>query len=106
MALNSTSLIYGHDIYVLTEKGDKELRGSGTSLSPAEIELLVCLDGGATVTDVAAKARLWAPGAVMEAFRELANRHLIRLRTRKDEPEEIAGFFTTTVAQATRCAGT
>jgi CheY-like chemotaxis protein len=106
MAPNNPLLIYGHDIYVLTEKGDKELRGSGTSLSPAEIELLVCLDGSATVTDVAAKARLLAPGAVMEAFRQLAMRQVIRLRTRKDDPEEITGFFTTTATPPTRKAVT
>lgn len=106
MASNSGSSIYGHDVYVLTEKGDKELRGSGTSLSPAEIELLVCLDGSATVTEVAAKARLLAPGAVMEAFRQLASRHVIRLRTRKDDADEITGFFTTTAAQPSRKAVT
>ena len=106
MASTSGSSVYGHDVYVLTDKGDKELRGSGTSLSPAEIEILVCLDGSATVTDVAAKARLLTPGAVMEAFRQLASRQVIRLRTRKDDADEIGGFFTMTAAQPTRKAVT
>jgi CheY-like chemotaxis protein len=42
------------DIYTLTEKGDKELRGAETSLSPAELDLLVRIDGSSTGAEIRA----------------------------------------------------
>ena len=42
------------DIYTLTEKGDNELRGAETSLSPAELELLVRIDGSSTGAQIRA----------------------------------------------------
>lgn len=42
------------DVYVLTDKGDKELRGAETSLSPAELDLLVRIDGSSTIAEIRA----------------------------------------------------
>ena len=42
------------DIYTLTEKGDNELRGAETSLSPAELDLLVRIDGSSTCAEIRA----------------------------------------------------
>lgn len=107
MPPNNPTSVSGHDVYVLSEKGDKELRGSGTDLSPAEIELLVCIDGKATVAEVAARARLLAPGAVMSAFSRLLDRQLVRLRTRRqDDASEINGFLEKKTLQPTRKAMT
>lgn len=95
--------IYGHDVYVLSEKGDKELRSSGTDLSPAEIELLVCIDGKATVAEIAASARLLAPGAVVGGIHRLIERQLVRLRNRrKEDASEITAFLMKKAPQPTR----
>ncbi|MGP1676444.1 MAG: response regulator transcription factor [Burkholderiales bacterium] len=45
------------DIFALTDKGDKELRGAETSLSPAELDLLVRIDGSSTVAQIRASVQ-------------------------------------------------
>jgi CheY-like chemotaxis protein len=105
MPLNNVAPVYPHDVYVLTDKGDKELRGSGTSLSPAEVEILVCVDGKASAVEIAAAVKLLAPGAVMGTLRKLLDLQLIQLRSqRKEDASEITGFFTTKALQPTRKA--
>jgi len=59
------------DVYVLTLLGDSELAAAGTSLSRSELELLVLIDGKATVSQVQASARNLAPSAVLEALKKL-----------------------------------
>ena len=46
------SLIQDQDVYSLTQQGNAELHEAGTSLSPAELEILVLIDGHATVAQV------------------------------------------------------
>jgi two-component system OmpR family response regulator len=45
------------DVFALTSKGQKELRGASTSLAPAELEVLVLIDGHATVGETAGRTR-------------------------------------------------
>jgi len=80
MANRDSLIIQEHDVYLLSDKGDEELRGSETSLSPAEIELLVRVDGNLTVGEIAASCRLLKPGSAADAFRSLLGRNLVRLR--------------------------
>jgi len=68
-----------HDVYALTSRGDEEMRGAATSLSPAEIELLVRTDGSSTVAQIRASMRSVAPDAVTSIYENLARAGLIDL---------------------------
>lgn len=93
MARKEISLIGEHDIYVLTEQAVKELRGAGTSLSPAVIELLVRIDGYQEAGRLAETARLLAPDAVFETLRKLLGEGLIRPRPRQGGLDDSLDFF-------------
>ena len=45
------------DVFAATAKGQKELQGTGTNLSAAELEILVLLDGKATLGETASRVR-------------------------------------------------
>lgn len=64
-------MINAEDVYFLTYPGKDELAAAGTSLSPLELELLVLIDGRATVSQVQASARNLTPGAVIEVLDKL-----------------------------------
>ena len=59
------------EVYFLTPLGKSELAAAGTSLSAAELELLVLIDGRASVRQVQAGARDLAPGAAIETLEKL-----------------------------------
>ncbi len=65
------------DVFALTTKGSAELKAAGTSLSVAELELLVLLDGNATVARVAQSARNSLPGDVIDTLRSLIRNDLV-----------------------------
>jgi len=75
--------VHEEDVFALSEKGDQELHASETSLSPAEIELLVRTDGAQTVAQIAASVRLLDEDDVIRAFRNLYGANLVRLRSRR-----------------------
>lgn len=57
-------------VYALTSRGQAELNDASTSLSAAELKLLVLVDGRSSVARIAKRAGL-APQAVGEAFEQL-----------------------------------
>ena len=57
-------------IYALTSRGQAELNDASTSLTAAELKLLVLVDGRSSVARIAKRAGL-APQAVGEAFEKL-----------------------------------
>jgi CheY-like chemotaxis protein len=65
------------DVFALTEKGNAELKIPGTSLSAAELELLVLLDAKATVAQVVRSARNPALNEVSETLRKLILGNLV-----------------------------
>ena len=65
------------DVFAPTEKGSAELKSPGTSLSAAELELLVLLDGKATVAQVVQSAGKRVPGAVADTLRALIRNNLV-----------------------------
>jgi two-component system OmpR family response regulator len=95
-----------HDVYALSDKGNEELHGAETSLSPAEIELLVRIDGSQTVGQIAENVRLLAGNEVIEAFQKLLGANLVRLRARrKSEATDLGEFLSgASPAQPTRQA--
>lgn len=54
-----------HESYALTPRGETELRGSVTTLSPAQIELLVRIDGILTLAQI----RAGMPAISIDAFK-------------------------------------
>jgi two-component system, OmpR family, response regulator len=65
------------DIYALTPLGESELRSSATRLAPAEIDVLVRLDGTLTVGQVLASLAPDARPGFDTVFRSLRDRRLI-----------------------------
>ena len=65
------------DVYTLTPRGQQELRGGMTTLSPAEIELLVRLDGILSVAQIRAGMPAVAPAVFTATFKTLVDRRLL-----------------------------
>jgi CheY-like chemotaxis protein len=74
-------LILDKDVYVLTPEGSREIRGTATNLTPAEIELLVCIDGHSTVGQIKQRRLTLSVDAVDEGFTRLVTKHLIEIST-------------------------
>ena len=85
------------DVYALTDKGNAELKAAGTSLSAAELQVLVLIDGRATLAQVARNARGLAPGAVSEIARKLFGGALITSATEPTSDGLESGFFSIAV---------
>ena len=77
MAARAADPVQDQDVYVLSPKGEEELRGSETSLSPAEIELLVRLDGKSSVAEIAKEAQLPGREPVTRALGRLLEAGLV-----------------------------
>jgi len=77
MTTTVSSGISTDDVYFLTYLGDKEITGAGTSLSPAELELLVLIDGKAKVGQIQSSATNLQPQLVIEMLGKLLARGLI-----------------------------
>ena len=69
--------ISADDVFQLTDLAITELHGSQTSLSPAELELLVLVDGYVTVAEVVRRARTLGQEAVENGLRKLYRDKLI-----------------------------
>ena len=85
------------DVYALTDKGNAELKAAGTSLSAAELQVLVLIDGCSTLAQVARNARGLAPGAVNEIARKLLGSALITSATEPTSDGLESGFFSIAV---------
>lgn len=94
MALKNPFIAFEHDIYALTSAGERELRGGETFLSPADLELLVRTDGGATVAEIAASMPSRPPQAVAQAYARLARAGLVDLASNlRDASLDFTDFF-------------
>jgi len=81
------------DVYALTGRGSHELRESGTRLSAAELELLVLIDGKATVTQIEHSAEGQSPEQVRATLGKLYRSGLIDLASRMQQNGIEAGDF-------------
>jgi CheY-like chemotaxis protein len=94
------------DVFALTGKGSAELKAAGTSLSVAELELLVLLDGNATVARVAQSARKSLPGDVIEILRSMVRNDLIASANQMSAGRlEFGGVFTSTASKRDEVQG-
>lgn len=73
-------MIKAEDVYFLTYLGKSEFAAAATSLSRSELELLVLIDGKATVSQVLASAGHLAPGLVIEVLDKLLRSEHIALQ--------------------------
>ena len=87
--------VLGNDVFELTAKGQAELQGSGTALAPEEIELLVLLDGKATVGETAARIGALSVDSTFDAFGKLYRAGLIDLAKDEDVSLDFVDFFET-----------
>jgi CheY-like chemotaxis protein len=71
--------MHDNDVYTLTPRGQDELRAGATSLNPAEIELLVRIDGAQTLAQLRAGMAASPAGMFTAAFMRLQDRGLVTL---------------------------
>jgi len=82
MAGNTRILIKPQDVYELTDKGSNELRGAQTALTRQQLEVMVLIDGMASVEAVARSVRTLEADAVLQVVGDLVAAGLLRLATR------------------------
>jgi len=95
----ASGIVRDGDVYALTDKGDRELHKTGTLLSPAELEVLVLVDGSARVADVVRNAPGLAPQAVHAALQKLILGGFLVPKGRADPDAIDAGDFFETKVQ-------
>lgn len=95
--LTSLAAMHPNDIYALTPLGENELHSVDSRLSPAEIDLLVRLDGNLTVAQVKATMPAASQAGFDDVLRDLRDRRLAAIaeddpftRTWKAQVEELA----------------
>lgn len=94
MSLKDQILVHEKDVYVLTDKGQKELSGAETSLSPRVLELLVSVDGKATVEQIGARLRSLPADGVIPAFENLIRDGWVELGSmKKTGSVDFADFY-------------
>lgn len=77
--------VYPLDVYVVTVKGEAELKGGSTSLKPKELELLVLADGRANVGEIAARAKSSSGEEVTALLRLMIQKGLVKTAPIADE---------------------
>jgi CheY-like chemotaxis protein len=87
--------ILGDDVFALTAKGNAELHGSGTFLSPSELEVLVLVDGRSTAGETATRARSLGIDVVLSTLGSLSRRELIELVKEPVASFDFVDFFET-----------
>jgi len=89
--------VYPLDVFIVTERGTAELRGANTSLPSQALEVLVLLDGKATVGDVEQKLPHMAAEALRDVIRALLASSLVRGATiEESEGLDFSSFFDST----------
>ncbi len=88
-------LILDDDVLALTAKGQKELRGSATSVTPSALEVLVLLDGVSTVSETAARARTLEKETVANILGNLLYDGLIEFVNDQTGSLDFVDFFQT-----------
>jgi CheY-like chemotaxis protein len=106
MADSEGTFEVGEDaVYALTDRGGAELREAGTSLSAAQLELLVLVDGKATVAQIVRSAKDQSPEAVRATLAEYYLGGLIDLASRVGADSIDAGDFFSVTQPLTISAG-
>jgi two-component system OmpR family response regulator len=88
-------VILDDDVFALTAKGQKELHGSATSLAPSALEVLVLIDGKASVDETAARARTIEKDTVINILGNLLYDELIDFVKDQAGSLDFVDFFQT-----------
>lgn len=75
-----TTMLDDQAILELTKKGERELREPGTMLEPAQLEVLVLIDGYANVAQVVKRAGNMEPEVLRARLSELVGKGLVSAR--------------------------
>lgn len=89
--------IHDDDVFAITDKGDRELKASGTGLSVADLQVLVLVDGFSPVAAIAERVPHTAREAVKAAVLKLALSKLIVNTVEPESDVNASGFSTITV---------
>ncbi len=95
-------------MFAPTDKGNAELKSPGTSLPAAELQILILLDGKATVGEIGKMASNLTPTEVSDILRKFFAAALITTATEPTSDGLESGFFSIAVpvimltAEATR----
>jgi two-component system OmpR family response regulator len=85
------------DVFATTEKGNAELKASGTSLSAAELQALVLVDAFSTVEQISDRLAGISHEELVAALGKLAAGHLIISTAEPDAEGTASGFSTISV---------
>jgi two-component system OmpR family response regulator len=99
MPATATTTVKGEDVYTPTEKGNRELKAAGTSLSLAELEVLVLVDGFSSVSEIAGRAPGISRDEVLAAVGKLLVGRLI-VSTAEPESDVMGSGFSTIAVPA------
>jgi len=96
MALQNPFVVHDQDVYALTGRGNRELSASETGLSPAEIELLVRVDGHSTASEVKSGVHLLAANAFSATLQMLVREGYVDLASNEQTISlDFTEFFST-----------
>ncbi len=88
-------MVLDEDIFALTARARNELLGSGTSLSPSELEVLVLIDGRSTVGETVARARTLGKEDVLKILAKFFRDGLIEIPADQVGSLDFVDFFRT-----------
>ena len=74
----------GSTLLAVTSEGERDLSEPGTTLTPAQLEILILMDGRTTIDQLAKRARAGARKSLLANVRELIERKSIRVVTGPD----------------------
>ena len=98
--MNAKTVVRLEDVFDLTPLGALQLQSSSTALAPKQLELLVLIDGRASVQDITHRLKLVKAEAVEDLLGKLLQRGLIdhvRAKATADSLD-FTGFFTARAA--------
>ena len=85
------------DVFVITEKGNRELKAAGTSLTDADLQVLVLVDGFSTVAQIAQRVPHFPRADIGVALGHLFAAKLIISTAEPDSDVMGSGFSTISV---------
>lgn len=85
------------DVYAVTDRGNEDLKNAGTSLTAAELQVLVLIDGQSTVAQICKAAHGLTPVQVNDIMRKLFDGRQITTATEPTSDGLESGFFSIAV---------
>jgi two-component system, OmpR family, response regulator len=85
------------DVYAVTDRGNDDLKSAGTSLTTAELQVLILIDGQSTVAQITKMASGLTPVQVAEIMRKLFEGRQITTATEPTSDGLESGFFSIAV---------